>query len=200
LLYLHELGRAGSTGELNGWVNGMTQPGGSRLRVAEGVAGSLETRTRQVRHWYRTLLSRSPANGEEQGWVQQLVQGASEESVQAGLLGSPEFLARANSLVTSGTSDERYVSALYQLLLRRVPTAQEVSGWVGSLPALGRSGVAQRFLQSVEYRTAVVGLHYQQLLHRQAEAGGQGAWVNSGLGLSGLRTGIAAGWEFFING
>ena len=62
------------------------------------------------------------------GWSQRaLLSGQTEEQVLSILLGSQEFFNRAQTLAGSGTADERFVKALYQLLFNRTPGANEVS-------------------------------------------------------------------------
>jgi hypothetical protein len=199
-LYRHALGRDGSLAELDIWVAWLNGPGGSRAGAAERVENSPEGRTRLVDGWYRTYLGRDAHGREEQGWVNALLAGGREEDVLAGILASPEFYDRAQTLVTAGSADERFVGALYGLLLGRPAGADEVAGWVGSLPALGGAGVARSFLASAEYRLDAVGSDYGAHLHRPAEPAGQSAWASSGLDLFFIRVGIESSDEFYANG
>src|SRR5262245_41742370 len=146
-----------------------------------GRRGLPEARTRLVDGWYRTYLGREAEGGEEQGWVNQLLAGAREEDALAGILASPEFYGRAQMLVYVGAADERYVRALYGLLLGRGAGGDEVAGWLGALPALGRAGVTRSLLGSPEYRRDAVASDYQALLRRGAEPAGLGGWASSGL-------------------
>jgi hypothetical protein len=45
--------------------------------------------------------------------------GQTPEQVLSSILGSAEFFAHTQTLVASGTADERYLTALYQLLMGR---------------------------------------------------------------------------------
>src|SRR5207302_855887 len=100
------------------------------------------------RSWYVAFLGRAADGIEEQGFVNLLLAGQTDEQVLSLILGSAEFYDRAQALSSSGTADERYVQALYQLLLNRTGGAVEVAGWVGALPQNGRPAVALAFLQS----------------------------------------------------
>jgi hypothetical protein len=199
-LYRHALGRDGSLAELDIWVAWLNGPEGSRAEVAARVENSPEGRTRLVDGWYCTYLGRDAHGGEEQGWVDALLAGGREEDVLAGILASPEFFDRAQTLGGAGGADERFVGALYGLLLGRPAGAAEVAGWLGALPALGRAGVAQAFLSSAEYRLDAVESDYGALLHRPAEPAGLAAWSSSGLDLYFLRVGIESSDEFYVNG
>jgi hypothetical protein len=202
-LYLDELGRAGDVNnpvDAGFWVNALVNHTLSPAAVAALVARSAEARTHLVRGWYQTYLGRQAQGGEEQGWVSLLLQGATEEQVVSGILGSGEFFNRAQTLSGSGTPAERYVKALYQLLLGRPGSAAEVTGWVNALPQLGRPGVALGFLASAEYRTVLFTGYYESRLHRPPDAGGLAGWVNSALDTSSVRTGLEASPEYFAVG
>ena len=105
-LYLADLGRAGARSELDGWVatlaayragavGAVVGAGGSEQLIAGAIAHSHEANTRVVQSWYLTYLGRVAQGGEEQGWVNLLQGGFSQESVLSLILGTAEFYARA---------------------------------------------------------------------------------------------------------
>jgi hypothetical protein len=190
-LYLRELGRFGTDSEIDVWVSAMGGPNG-RTAVANAISRSQEARTRTVEGWYETFLNRTVRDGEANGWVNALLNGQTEEQVLGGILGSGEFGARAQSLVTNGSAEERQVKAMYTLLLGRTASGAEVTTWANSLPQIGASGVANGFLTSVEYRTRVFEGYYVSILHRQADAPGLHGWVHSGLESVTVRAAIEA--------
>jgi hypothetical protein len=194
-LYLADLGRAGTKAELDSWLGVLAGPGGAQA-VAQDIAGSTEALDHLVQGWYLSYLGRTAQNGEEDGFVTALRGGASRESVLAVILSSPEFYARAQTLIPSGTADERYVQALYQHVLGRAPSAAEVQSMVADLPTAGRTGVALGFLNSTEFRTDQVEGYYNALLHRPGDATGTSGWIHSGLDLAGILTGIQSSTEF----
>src|SRR5262249_4036705 len=116
-LYLDDLGRAGSKSELSQWVPVLGA--GGQQAVATGIQGSFEARDHLVKTWYQTYLGRAADGTEELGWVAQLAAGQSEEQVLSRILGSTEFSDRAQTLVSGATPDQRYVQALYSVLLDR---------------------------------------------------------------------------------
>jgi hypothetical protein len=197
-LYLGELGRAGSKEELAGWVAQLNSPSGAAM-VAGGILRSTEARDRRVRGWYVTFLGREAQGSEQQSWVNRLIRGETEEQVLSGILASAEFYGRAQGLSASGTADERYVQALYLLLLNRSGSADEVVGWISALPRLDRQGVALGFLTSSEYRTDLFSDYYADLLHRPADPSIRDA-VFSNLDVSGVRVNFESSLEYFLIG
>jgi hypothetical protein len=196
-MYLHELGRAGSVAELDGWVAMLNAPGGSQTAVALGIANSTEARENVVKTWYQTFLGRAPGSGEEMTWVNMLA-SQTEEAVLSQILGNAglEFYHRAQTMVSSGTPDERYVKALYLLLLNRSAGASEVANWISRLSQVGLTGVALEIQQTAEYRADQVTLDYSLLLHRTPDSAALMAWVNSSQDLRTIRVGIEGSTEF----
>ena len=164
-LYRSVLGRSAASSEVANWLSVLRGPGGA-ASVVNGIELSPEARRRLVEGWYQTYLDRSAVNAEEQGWVTQMLHGAGEETVLAGILGSEEFLQRVQGLTSSGTAEQRYIQALYLLLLQRTGSAAEVSGWVPAVASAGRAAVALGFLRSPEYCSDMVQTYYADLLHR----------------------------------
>jgi hypothetical protein len=202
-LYLDDLGRAGDTTSLHDagyWIAALNSGALSQAAVVLGIASSFEAEDHLVQTWYRTYLGRQPHGGEELGWVTLLQQGQTAEQVLRGVLGSDEFFHRAQTLVGSGTADERYVQGLYQQLLNRSGTGAEVAYWVNRLPQLGRQGVAQGVLGATEFRADQFEGYYNALLHRPAAQGGLNGWVFSNLDINTVRLGFEASTEFFTNG
>ncbi len=214
-LYHDALGRAASASELNLWAAFYTTEFNAALgagataaqaqfqaqaAVASDIEHGPEARDHLVRGWCATFLGREAQGGEEQGWVNQLLAGTSEEQVLSGILATPEFYGHAQTLGDSGTADQNFIQALYRLLLGRTGSDTETAGQIGVLPELGRQGVAVRFLVSTEHRTDLVQSYYALLLHRPADPQDLNGWVFSGLGELGVRVGIEASPEFFTDG
>jgi FG-GAP-like repeat/Domain of unknown function (DUF4214)/FG-GAP repeat len=202
-LYRDELGRAADLSnpqDAGGFVNALDSGALSQAVVAEAVLRSPEARDHLVQGWYVAFLGRPAGGGEEQGWVNALLAGRTEEAVLSQILGSTEFYARAQTLISAGSADERYVQALYLLLLNRTGESAGAAAWLGALPQLGRPGVALGFLQSPEFRTDHFEGYYNALLHRPADAAGLNGWVFSNLDIGAVRIGFESSPEFFLNG
>jgi uncharacterized repeat protein (TIGR01451 family) len=206
-VYLDELGRAGSRSELDGWValfnaSGMSQAQAQNA-IATGIEHSPEARDHLVKSWYVTFLGRGAFGGEEQGFVNALLSGQTEEQVLSGILASQEFFNRAQILGPGSSADEHFVQALYLLLLNRTGEASGVAGWVAGVPALGRQGVALSFLtgsSGKEFRTDQFEGYYNALMHRPDDPAGLNGWIMSNLDMGAVRIGFEASPEFFANG
>jgi hypothetical protein len=196
-LYLDEMGRPGSKAELDAWVGVLGGPG--QFSVALAIDHSAEARDHLVKSWYLAFLGRAAAGGEEQGFVNLLLSGQTEEQVLGLILSSPEFHARARTLVSSGSADARFVQSLYLLLLNRTASDAEIAGWVNVLPLVGEQGVAQSILGSSEFRADEFEGYYNVQLHRPADSTGLNIWVESGLDVGTVRTFVESSSEFFSN-
>ncbi|HEV3447805.1 MAG TPA: hypothetical protein VG099_24425, partial [Gemmataceae bacterium] len=202
-LFLDELGRSGDLSNPNdagAWVNALTNNTLTPAGVASGLEHAPEARTHLVTGWFQTYLGRLPANGEEQGLVTMLLQGQTEEQVLSRILGSQEFFNHAQTLIASGTPQERLVQALYQLLLKRTGSPGEVAGWIKVLPQLGAQGMALDFLTSSEFRINLFTSYYNTLLHRAPDTIGLLNWILSNLDADTVRLGFESSAEFFANG
>jgi hypothetical protein len=212
-LYVDFLGRSGSLLELDGWVSALPSLG--RAGVVNGIMRSSEALTRVVDALYVRFLGRAAGGAEEMGWVDALHSGAlNEEQVIAGLLASPEFANRADTLFPKDPPDTAFVEALYSLLLNR-PADAGLAGWVNALASLGRDGVAKAFEDSLEFRGGAVRTFYGDptltpfpyqpffvnLLHRSAapSADEVSGWVNQGLDLLSIEGALASSDEFYQN-
>jgi hypothetical protein len=167
-------------------------PADAPLLVADLVQRSAETVTKLVQRFYLLFLGRAAVGGEEQGWAQMILGGSTEEDVLSHLLSTPEFVARATAWGAAGSPDERYLQSLYALLLHRPATEDEVGGWLGALPSLGRAGVASALLHSEEYRALVVSSCYEEVVGRPATAAEAAAWAGSPFDLLTVRRLIAS--------
>ncbi len=161
------------------------------IRIAEVVKEFSDSLTSVVRGLYRTLLGRSPQNGEEQGWVGALLGGQTLEQMLPAFLSTVEFDHRAG-LAASGTPDERYVRALYTVLMLRPGTADEVTAWLAALPELGREGVAAALVRSNEFRAVQVQGFYQEVYGQTADPADAAQWAATPLSLLTIRDALAA--------
>jgi hypothetical protein len=204
-LYLDALGRMGGQSELAAWASAFTVAGISQAEaqhlIASGIEMSPEARHNLTRSWYHSYLGRSASAGEEQFWVDALLKGASEESVLSRFLGAGEFYNRAQSLITTGTADQRYIRALYQLFLFRLPAPDgEESVWLARLPVVGQAGVALGIVGSNEFRTNQFQGYYLGLLDRPADPSAYEYWPNQPLDFNAVRLALESSGEFYANG
>jgi hypothetical protein len=198
-LYLDNLGRAGGKAELDGWLAAFNS--GGSTAVASDIQASQEARNHLVKSWYLTYLGRAANGVEEQIWVN-LLATESEEQVLSAILSNSghEFYNRAQTLISSGTADERYVKALYFVLLDRSPSAAEVQGWINVLPQIGLQGIALEFLHATEFRTDLFESYYNALLDRPSDAPGLNSLVTSTADTAQVRVDFGGSPEFFNDG
>src|SRR5207302_1847035 len=76
---------------------------------------------------YQTYLKRSPDAAGLGFWTIQLQQGMADETLEAIILNSAEYIAN------HGSTQSGWVTGLYQDVLGRTPLDSEVSNWVSQL-------------------------------------------------------------------
>jgi uncharacterized protein (TIGR03118 family) len=145
---------------------------------------------------YRDYLDRSPDPQGLAYWVNQMQNdGLTDEQLEAGFIGSPEFYAR------SGGSDKGWVDAMYEDLLGRAPDAQGEAYWVAQLAAgASRASVAYGFAASRERESQLITDDYMHYLGRQPDQQGLNYWLDQfagGMTNEQLITGFVASDEYF---
>jgi predicted outer membrane repeat protein len=126
-MYHDLLGRAPDAAGLNAWLTQLRQ-GVSPAAIALGFAASAEREGQRVAEDYQRYLGRAPAAAEVSLWVDLFVnQGARNEQVIGGFVGSPEYFQRHY-----GNARDWLFSA-YQDILGRPPEAAGANTWLGSL-------------------------------------------------------------------
>ncbi len=199
-LYETRLGRLATQQEVNEWKAALTDhdDAAHRMFVIQGIEESAEGRDHLVRGWYQRYLGRDADGREEQGWVRLLEAGESEEQVLSGILNSQEFLARAQQLFNSGNAGENFVRALYDLLLDRDSSGDEIQGWINAVSGEGREWVALAILGSQEFREDALEGFYTTILRRDADDAIHGM-AAAHADLHHLREGFLDSEEFFGN-
>jgi hypothetical protein len=204
--FLKRLGDVSNPNDAGGWVNALNAGVITLQMAANSIARSPEALGVGVDGLYLKVLNRPSDSGGRAAFVNVLQHGGTVDQVISAMVASSEFSA------DTGGTDTGFVQALYSRLLGRVASPGELAGWVSVVPSLGRSGVANAFLRSGEFRFDVVeelyGFTYAptqsvvslfaDLLHRSsapttAEIDG---WVNSGLDIYTMEISIAGSSEF----
>ena len=159
-LYLDVLASEGDVAGI-ATLSDLLKGGSSREDVALVFLQSVEYRTLLVQTWYQRFLHRSPTADEIANLVGMLV-GATDEDVEAAILGSDEYY---NS--RGGGTNAGFVEALYQDILGRAPTDAEAHQWDVAIGAgATRNEVALQILTSIEARTLLVNAWFQTFLGR----------------------------------
>jgi outer membrane biosynthesis protein TonB len=150
---------------------------GARLGLAHSITSSGEYHNDEVTGFYRAYfhstcaqldvgrcmtVTRDPTQAELNQWLRSFASGSTEEDLIASLLSGNEYYA------SHGASDTAYVTAVYQDLLGRSPSAHELSSAQSTYAntSKGRRDFAQAMLRSNQYRAVVVRLAYRELLLR----------------------------------
>jgi hypothetical protein len=196
-VYEAVLERAPTAAELQNWASGL-DAGLPRDAFVSSLDHSAEYfANRVVTPDYLKYLGRSPDETGLAFWVDQLRYGAlTDEQLEAGFIGSPEYYARA------GGTDRAWVDAMFENLLGRAPDAQGENYWVNQLAqGASKSAVAYGFAGSVERETQRVTDDYFGYLGRAPDAAGLNYWVNqftSGAQTNeDLITGFLSAWEYY---
>jgi uncharacterized delta-60 repeat protein len=148
------------------------------LAAAGAFSHSPEHYTKFVTSAYAQYLKRAPDAPGLAAWVGGMQAGLlSDEQVEAGFLGSAEYLAN------HGGAGQSWISSMYQDLLGRTPSAAEVSTWLSVLASgVPTSAIALGFTASPEREANRVRANYQTFLGRAPSADEVTLWVNGFLG------------------
>jgi hypothetical protein len=218
--YLDYLGRAAGASELTAWDSVFASKGSAA--VALGIVRSAEALGRDVDRLYLRLLARTSDAPGRAGWVSFLQGGHTIEQVIIGMVNSAEFANRLQTTAfgfsVQNTINDRFVTALYRLLLGRGVNIVEVNAWLGVLGNQGPNAVAAGIVNSLEFRQGVVSRLYglpvtpvatavnmlgvPNLLRRQLNPpfSDINANANAGLDILSLEAAFTAGGEFQANG
>lgn len=97
----------------------------------------------QITQWFREYLRREPRDQELYVWEAHLARGGSLSDVQLQILSTPEFYYQSNA------DDMTYIRRMFQLVVGRQPSQQEVVDWNRRLQDYNRMRpeLAKEFLQ-----------------------------------------------------
>jgi hypothetical protein len=168
-----------------------------RLQVATIFTHSLEYDTTLVTATYQRYLHRTPSTAEEAGWITAVQNGLTDEVLEAGFLGSAEYLQG------HGNGGVWWVQGLYKDVLGRTASADEVNGWLGILQAgMSPTQIAHSFTTSFEREANRISADYAHYLGRLASADEVNGWlaaVHEGLTQEDLAAAFASSAENFAN-
>lgn len=169
-LYEIALQRVPSEGELQYWTGILDQ--GPRTPVTFGIIFSIEAVAGFVSNLYDTILERPADSGGQAFFTNLILQGGTFEQVLALMIASDEFFEDV-----AGESNETYVDELYDRILFREPSQDELDFWVELIEdGTSRLAVAQFFLGSTEFATTQAETFYE-FLDREPDAGGLAFWT-----------------------
>ena len=145
---------------------------------------------------YQRYLGRGPDPSGLAYWVDQMQNHAlTDERLEAGFIGSPEFYAHA------GGTDPGWVDAMYEGLLGRTADPTGETYWLGQLAGgAARADVAYGFAASRERESQRITDDYMHYLGRQPDSQGLNFWIDQfagGVTNEQVITGFVASDEYF---
>jgi hypothetical protein len=165
--------------------------------AANQITHSAEAYQYFVTGAYQRYLGRTPDGTGLDFWVGQMQHGLTDEELEAGFLGSPEYYSH------SGGTDASWVAGMYHDLLGRSPDQDGLDFWVGRLAdGAGRGIVSLGFAASPERETQRINDDYFTYLGRNADPGGLSFWLKAFLQGStneDLIAGFVGSREYFNN-
>ncbi len=193
-VYYDLLGRPPETTGLSYW-NGQLNSGVARAAFVNVLDHSPEYFGTIIEPAYLQFLGRPADPNGLAYWTSRMSGGLSDELLEAGFIGSPEFYQE------SGGTDKGWVDALYQDLLGRNADPAGEAAWLEALAAgASRAAVAYGFAASIERESQHVTALYQKYLGRTAGTLEIDYWVGQfGAGATDedIVTGFACSDEFF---
>jgi hypothetical protein len=170
-MYADVLNRTATASEINSWGR-FIMNGAPPVQVAGGFVNSDEYRLIRINAAYQTILGRPAEPGGDRGWL---------DAMQKGFLGTDDvdkvFLASDEYLLNTGGTNETFVAALYDRLIGRPASAEEIPGWAAIAASSGRQQVVNAIWNSVETARSRVTTMYQAYLGRAPEPGGLDGWA-----------------------
>ena len=168
------LNRSADPGGLTAWSTQLNN-GALPNSVGMGIANSTESETLIVTNDYQSFLNRAPDPGGLTAWLGQLQSGRTPDQVAAGILGSAEYFAN------NGSTNQGFVSALYQNVLGRASDPSGNTSWLNALASgVSRTQVAFDFLTSPEAAAQqVTSVDYGGILQRSPDSAGLNSWVTA---------------------
>jgi hypothetical protein len=147
---------------------------GNLVAVARAFTHSDEHYRQFITAAYQSYLGRLPDAPGLAAWLRAMQHGLSDEQLEAGFIGSAEYIAN------HGGPGADWVSGLYQDLLGRTPAQAEVDGWLYALShGVTPQQVAYGFAASTEREGIRVRDDYFTYLGRTPSQGEVQGWVNA---------------------
>jgi hypothetical protein len=170
-LYTLILGRPAGPTESTAVANAILA-GTSTTQIAADLFNSVEYEINTVSSYYKNYLDRVGSPAEVNAWVAVMQQGATEEQVAAAFLGSDEYTAiHSDSSDPSNPSDSpEFVLSLYNNILGRGATSDEVASWISQLnQGTPVSTIVSDFIDSDEHELLAITGDYTDFFARSPD-------------------------------
>ncbi len=170
--YADFLDRAPTADELTVTNSALGSGAASRAGVVRDLARTPEYVSTLVDRLYVDTLGRPGDAGGTSFWTEEIRSGRRRVAeVAARFYASPEYYDGSG-----GGTDRSWIADLYQKLLGRAASEDDLDFWAAQTASRGRSSVAFRLYQSKESRRTRVNRVYQALLGRDADPAGSDYW------------------------
>jgi hypothetical protein len=168
------------------------------------VEDSAEAHSHLVQDLFHRFLHRDAEPAAVNFFVDAMGRGLREEFLIAAIVSSDEFQAQIQSRFPASSPNQSFAMALFQLVLNRPGSANEISTVAGLLPANAtaqqRFQVALLFVLSDEFREDFAFANFSNFLHRRGDDNSAHALAASGNDLTSIRESFEASQEFEENG
>jgi hypothetical protein len=172
-------------------------PPANLVPAARAITHSAEYYQLFVTNAYQHYLGRSPDAGGLSAWVNALLQGMTEERVEAALLTSTEYVQNHGGLGAT------WVAGLYHDVLGRTASSAEITGWTNAMTGgTTAAAIASAFVSSAEREANRVRNAYTTYLGRTATSSEISGWTSllvSGMTNEDLIADFVGSAEYFYN-
>ena len=197
-VYQDVLKRDPADGERINWGKALTA-GMPRSQVAGAFVNSDEFRLQKIDFAYTDVLGRPADAGGELSWLNGMRAGTlSPDDVYRIFLQTPEYYATTRPAADQPATDQSYIAAMYQKIIKRAAAQSEIDYWVGMLHQYGQVTVVNLIWFSTETARARVSQMYQDYLGRDPDYPGLVQWGGYALqyGDSWVRSAILGSDEY----
>ncbi|MBI5676014.1 MAG: DUF4214 domain-containing protein [Nitrospirae bacterium] len=160
-------------------------------RIDEGCSAPILA---LVTYYYNSILNRAPEPGGAEGWASEIqridVLGI---DIKEGFIALGKLFFNSGEYLAMNTTDNQYITDLYETFLGRTPSQGEIDYWSGELSGgLTRNLLLNYFIFSAEFKTYMGGIFgdttvrpeynlvndlYRSLLSRLPDDGGFNYWL-----------------------
>ncbi|PUB27633.1 uncharacterized protein DUF4214 [Promicromonospora sp. AC04] len=165
-MYQDYLGREATATDIESWAYRVSVDGQGVL--ADGMAKSDNYRKVRITAAFQATLGYTPSATQTANYLSQVKQKTRTiDEIEPFLMGTSTYYKHV------GSTDAKYVTALYQHILHRPPTSDQLNHWIPRLATLGRAGVVNALWdnpQAVRLRVVATYQHYLGVAPTTAQA------------------------------
>ena len=169
-LYQDYLGRPATAADIESWAYRVSVGGAGVL--ADGMSKSDNYRKVRITAAFRSTLGYTPSSAQTANYVSMVKKKTRTiDEIEPFLMGTSSYYKHV------GGTDAKYVTALYQHILQRPPTSDQLKHWMPRLKTLGRPGVVQALWDNPQAVRLRVDATYRQFLGAPPTTAQSDVWV-----------------------